>query len=243
MTSGLVRTSRRKMWRGKSGRRPTPARNSSRRRIKPNAVSELSGSIVRIAFASGEPIREAKVIKAGSSGYIAALLPARHAGGRNGDFAGSRRGRFHPSERPCRHHSDAHGESSARKKSFTAETILARCARACDRPDGRGEKRPARDRGQDRDGCTQSARDRNDWRWRAAWERCRSPCAGFATSISQPPRAGTIPSPIARASTSCASAAARRRSNNLDNFTTMDAAAARRNSGPSKSRARAGQYI
>jgi pilus assembly protein CpaB len=43
---------------------------------RPNAINDLSGAIVRIAFASGEPIREAKVIKAGSSGYIAALLPA-----------------------------------------------------------------------------------------------------------------------------------------------------------------------
>ena len=36
----------------------------------------MTGSIVRIAFAGGEPIREAKVIKAGTSGYIAALLPS-----------------------------------------------------------------------------------------------------------------------------------------------------------------------
>ena len=42
----------------------------------PNALNDLSGAIVRIAFASGEPIREAKVIKAGGSSYIAALLPA-----------------------------------------------------------------------------------------------------------------------------------------------------------------------
>ncbi|HWP25562.1 MAG TPA: Flp pilus assembly protein CpaB [Xanthobacteraceae bacterium] len=42
---------------------------------RPNAVNELSGSIVRIAFAAGEPIREAKIVKAGSSGYIAAMLP------------------------------------------------------------------------------------------------------------------------------------------------------------------------
>lgn len=46
------------------------------KRNKPDAVSEMAGSIVRIAFAGGEPIREAKVIKAGTSGYIAALLPA-----------------------------------------------------------------------------------------------------------------------------------------------------------------------
>jgi pilus assembly protein CpaB len=41
----------------------------------PDALNNLSGAIVRIAFAAGEPIREAKVIKAGSSGYIAAMLP------------------------------------------------------------------------------------------------------------------------------------------------------------------------
>jgi pilus assembly protein CpaB len=43
---------------------------------RPDALNDLSGAIVRIAFASGEPIREAKVIKAGTTGYIAALLPA-----------------------------------------------------------------------------------------------------------------------------------------------------------------------
>jgi pilus assembly protein CpaB len=43
---------------------------------QPNAINDLSGAIVRIAFASGEPIREAKVLKAGATGYIAALLPA-----------------------------------------------------------------------------------------------------------------------------------------------------------------------
>ncbi len=43
---------------------------------RPDAINDLSGAIVRIAFANGEPIREAKVIKAGGSGYIAALLPS-----------------------------------------------------------------------------------------------------------------------------------------------------------------------
>jgi pilus assembly protein CpaB len=45
------------------------------KKTSPDALASMSGSIVRIAFAAGEPIREAKVIKAGSSGYIAALLP------------------------------------------------------------------------------------------------------------------------------------------------------------------------
>ena len=41
---------------------------------QPDALKDLSGSIVRIAFVAGEPIREAKVVKAGSSGYVAAML-------------------------------------------------------------------------------------------------------------------------------------------------------------------------
>src|SRR5262245_48942069 len=41
----------------------------------PDALTSMAGSIVRIAFAAGEPIREAKVIKAGSAGFVAAMLP------------------------------------------------------------------------------------------------------------------------------------------------------------------------
>ena len=43
---------------------------------RPNAIDELSGSISRAAFTSGEPIREAKLIKAtGAAGYMAASRP------------------------------------------------------------------------------------------------------------------------------------------------------------------------
>lgn len=56
-----------------------PAANAGtqfiQKKNKPDAINDISGAIVRIAFASGEPIREAKVIKANGSGYIAALLP------------------------------------------------------------------------------------------------------------------------------------------------------------------------
>ena len=56
-----------------------PAENTGsqfiQKKNRPGAIGEMTGSIVRIAFAGGEPIREAKVIKAGTSGYIAALLP------------------------------------------------------------------------------------------------------------------------------------------------------------------------
>lgn len=56
-----------------------PAANAGSQFIQkkndPNAINNMAGWIVRIAFAAGEPIREAKVIKAGSSGYVAAMLP------------------------------------------------------------------------------------------------------------------------------------------------------------------------
>jgi pilus assembly protein CpaB len=40
-----------------------------------NAIDDLVGSIVRTSFVAGEPIREAKLIAAKGSGYLAALLP------------------------------------------------------------------------------------------------------------------------------------------------------------------------
>ncbi len=44
---------------------------------KPNAIEELSGAITRAPFTAGEPIREAKLIRAnGAAGYMAAILPS-----------------------------------------------------------------------------------------------------------------------------------------------------------------------
>ncbi len=43
---------------------------------RPNAIDELAGSISRGPFSAGEPIREAKLIKANGSGYMAAILPS-----------------------------------------------------------------------------------------------------------------------------------------------------------------------
>jgi pilus assembly protein CpaB len=42
---------------------------------RPNAIEDLSGSIARGTFSAGEPIQEAKLIKASGSGYMAAVLP------------------------------------------------------------------------------------------------------------------------------------------------------------------------
>src|SRR5215211_2003584 len=43
---------------------------------KPGAINDLSVSIARTPFVTGEPIREAKLIKANGSGFLAAMLPA-----------------------------------------------------------------------------------------------------------------------------------------------------------------------
>jgi pilus assembly protein CpaB len=47
-----------------------------RRQDRPNAIEQLTGSIARSPFVAGEPIREAKLIKANGSGFMAALLPS-----------------------------------------------------------------------------------------------------------------------------------------------------------------------
>jgi len=42
---------------------------------RPDATSSLSGSIARAPFVAGEPIREAKLVQAKGSGFMAAILP------------------------------------------------------------------------------------------------------------------------------------------------------------------------
>jgi pilus assembly protein CpaB len=46
-----------------------------RRTDRPDAIEQLAGSITRQSFAAGEPIREARLIRAQGSGYLAAILP------------------------------------------------------------------------------------------------------------------------------------------------------------------------
>ncbi|MBI3435662.1 MAG: Flp pilus assembly protein CpaB [Proteobacteria bacterium] len=46
----------------------------------PNAADKVAGAIARVSFASGEPIRESKVIRADGSGYMAAIVqPGKRA--------------------------------------------------------------------------------------------------------------------------------------------------------------------
>ena len=49
--------------------------NFIRKNDRPDAVTQLAGSIARAPFSDGEPIREAKLIHANGSGYMAAILP------------------------------------------------------------------------------------------------------------------------------------------------------------------------
>jgi pilus assembly protein CpaB len=50
--------------------------NFIRRNDRPDAVNQLAGSIARSPFFAGEPIREARLIRAKGSGYMAAILPS-----------------------------------------------------------------------------------------------------------------------------------------------------------------------
>jgi pilus assembly protein CpaB len=55
---------------------PTAAAGSFiRKNERPDAINELVGSIARSPVSEGEPIREAKLIKANGSGFMAAILP------------------------------------------------------------------------------------------------------------------------------------------------------------------------
>ena len=49
--------------------------NFIRKNNRPQAIEDLSGWIVRVPFMAGEPIREAKLVNAKGSGFMAAILP------------------------------------------------------------------------------------------------------------------------------------------------------------------------
>jgi pilus assembly protein CpaB len=53
----------------------TASNNFIRRSDRPEATSQMAGSIARSPFIAGEPIREQKLVKANGSGFMAAVLP------------------------------------------------------------------------------------------------------------------------------------------------------------------------
>src|SRR5258708_4817452 len=46
-----------------------------RRNERPDATTQIAGSIARAPFIAGEPIRELKLVKPNGSGFMAAILP------------------------------------------------------------------------------------------------------------------------------------------------------------------------
>jgi pilus assembly protein CpaB len=53
----------------------TASNSYIRRTDRPDAVTQLAGSIARAPIMAGEPIREQKLVKADGSGFMAAILP------------------------------------------------------------------------------------------------------------------------------------------------------------------------
>jgi pilus assembly protein CpaB len=54
----------------------TATGNFIRKTDRPNAIKALAGHIARAPFVTGEPIREAKLVNAKGSGFMAAILPS-----------------------------------------------------------------------------------------------------------------------------------------------------------------------
>ena len=53
----------------------TASNSFIRRSERPDATTQIAGSIARAPFIAGEPIREPKLVKANGSGFMAAILP------------------------------------------------------------------------------------------------------------------------------------------------------------------------
>jgi pilus assembly protein CpaB len=53
----------------------TASNSFIRRNERPDATTQVAGSIARSPFIAGEPIREPKLVKANGSGFMAAVLP------------------------------------------------------------------------------------------------------------------------------------------------------------------------
>jgi pilus assembly protein CpaB len=53
----------------------TASNNFIRRNDRPDATTQIAGSIARSPFIAGEPIREQKLVRANGSGFMAAILP------------------------------------------------------------------------------------------------------------------------------------------------------------------------
>ncbi len=105
---------------------PADAANAQfiRRSDNPAAAAQIAGSIARFAFVGGEPIREAKLIRANGSGFMAALIrPGIRALATDITPEAGVGGFILPND-----HVDViltRGEKSSSEDSYHSETILA----------------------------------------------------------------------------------------------------------------------
>jgi pilus assembly protein CpaB len=72
ITLGQTLTANDMIW--QSWPASTASSSFIRRKDRPDASNQLAGSIARAPFVAGEPIREAKLVKADGSGFMAAIL-------------------------------------------------------------------------------------------------------------------------------------------------------------------------
>lgn len=75
MTSASARQSPPRILLWQTWTELTASGNFIRRKERPEAATQLAGSIARAPFIAGEPIREQKLVKANGSGFMAAILP------------------------------------------------------------------------------------------------------------------------------------------------------------------------
>ena len=124
-----------------------------RRNERPEATTQVAGSIARAPFIAGEPIREPKLVKADGSGFMAAILPTGMRAisteispetGAGGFILPNDRVDVILSKREK--NPDRNGSADI----VNSEIILTQCSRSRDRPGAEGKRRPERRGRQDR---------------------------------------------------------------------------------------------
>ena len=121
------------------------ASNSFIRRDNGDGMKSVIGSIARSPFIAGEPIREQKLVKANGSGFMAAILPTGMRADLDRDFAGNRRRRLHPAERPRRRASSPSARRMPTRPAPTSSIPKSSCPTcAC----SRSTRRPKEKEGQ-----------------------------------------------------------------------------------------------
>ena len=149
---------------GRHGRPPPRAAISSARPTAPKAIENLAGQIARAPFVAGEPIREAKLVNAKGSGFMAAILPSGMRAVSTQISPETGAGGFilpndHVDVILTRRDRDA--EKAAGAEVHTSEIDSQQRPRAGDRPERRGKERPEGRGRQDRDARTCAAAGRD----------------------------------------------------------------------------------